>query len=104
MTERGGVTEEVVQRLSAEGADPLLLAGVNDVNLVELQRALGVRLSFRGDALTVTGTAEQVERAVPIVQGVVDLARMGEPVSVEDVFRLAADGPPPDGAAAEQKI
>jgi phosphate starvation-inducible PhoH-like protein len=28
---------------------------------------------------------------------------MGEPVSVEDVFRLAADGPPPDGAV-EQKI
>ena len=33
-----------------------------------------------------------------------DLARMGEPVSVEDVLRLAADGPPPEGAAADQKI
>jgi phosphate starvation-inducible PhoH-like protein len=104
MTERGaGVSEDVVQRVSAEGADPLLLAGVNDTNLVELQRALGVRVSFRGDALTVSGAAEPVERAVPVVQGLVDLARMGEPVSVEDVFRLAADGPPAE-AATEQKI
>ncbi len=105
MTDRGsGVTEETVQRLSAEGADPLLLAGVNDANLVELERALNVRISFRGDALTVSGGAEQVERALPAVQGVVDLARMGEPVSVEDVLRLAADGPPPEGAATDQKI
>ena len=37
-------------RLSAEGADPLLFAGVNDANLQELQRTLGVRITFRGDA------------------------------------------------------
>ena len=100
----GGVTEETVHRISAEGADPLLLAGVNDTNLVELQRALNIRVSFRGDSLTLSGAAEQVERAVPVVQGVVDLARMGEPVSVEDVLRLAADGPPPDAPTADQKI
>ena len=41
-------------RLSAEGADPLLFAGVNDANLLELQRTLGVRVSFRGDAVTLT--------------------------------------------------
>jgi len=34
-------------RMSAEGADPLLFAGVNDANLQELQRTLGVRISFR---------------------------------------------------------
>ena len=34
---------DVVHRLSTEGADPLLLGGVNDVNLLELQRALGPR-------------------------------------------------------------
>ena len=41
-------------RMSAEGADPLLFAGVNEANLQELQRTLGVRISFRGDAVTVT--------------------------------------------------
>ena len=87
-------------RMSAEGADPLLFAGVNDANLQELQRTLGVRISFRGDAVTVTGTGEQVERALPIVQGLIDLARMGESVTPDDVYRLAADAPTAEMPAA----
>ncbi len=94
------MSDEITQRLSTEGADPLLFAGVNEANLQELQRTLGVRVSFRGDALALTGQPEQVDRATPVVQGLLDLARMGESVSPEDVYRLAADGPPPDGAAA----
>ena len=84
--------DDIQHRVSAEGADPLLFAGVNDSNLVELQRVLGVRVSFRGDDITITGAAEQVERAAPVVQGLVDLARMGEPVTADDVSRLAAEG------------
>jgi len=94
------VSDEITQRLSTEGADPLLFAGVNEANLQELQRTLGVRVSFRGDALALTGAPEQVDRATPVVQGLIDLARMGESVSPEDVYRLAADGPPVDGATA----
>jgi phosphate starvation-inducible PhoH-like protein len=93
------VSDDITQRLSTEGADPLLFAGVNEANLQELQRTLGVRVSFRGDALALTGAPEQVDRATPVVQGLLDLARMGETVSPEDVYRLAADGPPADGAA-----
>jgi phosphate starvation-inducible PhoH-like protein len=94
------VADEQHQRLSAEGADPLLFAGVNDANLVELQRTLGVRVSFRGDAVTVTGAADQLERATPVVQGLLDLARMGEPVTPDDVFRLASEGPGADSVTA----
>jgi phosphate starvation-inducible PhoH-like protein len=93
--------------MSIEGADPLLLAGVNDVNLLELQRALGVRVSLRGDALTLHGTPEQLEAATPVVQGLIDLARIGEAVAPEDVARLATEGPPPEptnGAAGEGRI
>jgi phosphate starvation-inducible PhoH-like protein len=93
------VSDDITQRVSTEGADPLLLAGVNDANLVELQRTLGVRVSFRGDALSIAGAPEQVERAVSVAQGLVDLARMGESVTADDVSRLATDGPPADGAA-----
>ena len=75
------MADDISQRISAEGADPLLFAGVNDSNLQELQRTLGVRISFRGDSVTVAGTAEQVERATPVVQGLIDLARIGEPVT-----------------------
>ena len=57
---------DVTHRLSAEGADPLALAGVNDGNLLELARATGVRVSVRGDQLTVAGEQEAVERATRI--------------------------------------
>jgi phosphate starvation-inducible PhoH-like protein len=85
--------DDIQHRISAEGADPLLFAGVNDSNLQELQKTLGVRISFRGDSVTVAGLAEQVERATPVVQGLIDLARIGEPVTPDDVYRLAADTP-----------
>jgi phosphate starvation-inducible protein PhoH and related proteins len=94
------MTDEITHRLSTEGADPLLFAGVNDANLQELQRTLGVRVSFRGDSLALTGHSEQVDRATAVVQGLLDLARMGESVSPEDVYRLVAEGPPADGAVA----
>ncbi len=86
------MADDTQHRLSAEGADPLLFAGVNDSNLLELQRTLGVRISFRGDAVTLSGPADQIERAAPVVQGLLDLARMGEPVTPDDVFRLASEG------------
>src|SRR3954462_11097657 len=55
---------------------------------------------FRGDAVTVTGPGEQVERALPIVQGLLDLARMGESVTPDDVYRLAAYTPTAEMPAA----
>jgi len=85
------MADDIQTRMSAEGADPLLFAGVNDSNLLELQRTLGVRVSFRGEAVTLSGSSEQVERAAPVVQGLLDLARMGEPVTPDDVYRLAAE-------------
>ena len=94
------MSDEITHRLSTEGADPLLFAGVNDANLQELQRTLGVRVSFRGDSLALTGQTEQVDRATAVVQGLLDLARMGESGSTEDVYRLAAEGPPADGVVA----
>ncbi len=90
------MSDDSSHKLSAEGADPLLLAGVGDANLLELQRSLGVRVGFRGDTLTIGGTAAQLERATPVVQGMIDLARMGETVTPEDVQRLASDGALPE--------
>jgi phosphate starvation-inducible PhoH-like protein len=83
--------DDAIQRFSIEGADPLLLAGVNDANLVALERQLNVRASLRGDTLTVSGGSEQVDRATPIVQGLIDLTRVGEEISADTIARLAAD-------------
>jgi phosphate starvation-inducible PhoH-like protein len=87
------VSGDVIHRLSAEGVDPLALAGVNDGNLLELSKRLGVRVSLRGDSLSLAGSAEAVERATPVVQALVDLARMGggETLDVHDVERVLAD-------------
>jgi phosphate starvation-inducible PhoH-like protein len=97
--------DEIQHKLSTEGADPLLLAGVNDANLLALERALGVRVSLRGDAITVGGSFDQVERATSVVQAMLDLTRMGEAVTADDVARLVAQGPTAEPAASgEQRI
>lgn len=83
--------DETTLRFSVEGADPLLLGGVNDANLLEMERWLGIRVAIRGDLLAASGTVEQLERAGPILQGLIDVARIGEPVTPELIERLAAD-------------
>jgi phosphate starvation-inducible PhoH-like protein len=101
------VTDEVAHRLSTEGVDPLALAGVNDGNLVELAKRTGVRVSLRGDMLFLAGPAEAVERAIPIAQALVDLARMGEMLDVTDVGRLMTEenrGTLGQVTSGEQKI
>ncbi len=94
------MSEEMTQRFGVEGADSLLLAGINDANLVELGRVLGVRATLRGDTLAVSGPGEQVDRAGPIVQGLIDLARIGEAVTPEIIGRLVTDGVIPADLAA----
>ena len=85
------MNDDVTHRLSAEGVDPLGLAGVNDANLLELARRLGIRVSLRGDNLSLAGPAAAIERAAPIAQALVDLARMGEALDVHDVERVIAE-------------
>ncbi len=100
------MSNDVRATVAAEGADPLLLAGVNEANFAELQRALGVRVSQRGDTVTLVGTADEVERATPVVEGLIDLARAGEAIAPEDVYHLAANGhaPRPAGAGDGSRI
>ena len=88
MTDAGSTT----RRISTEGADLLTLAGVNDVNLVELARLFGVRVALRGDALSITGAEELVSRAVPVGQRMVDVARQRLALSADDVLRLSELG------------
>ena len=84
------------RKLGVEGADLLTLAGVNDSNLVELARIAGVRVSLRGDTLTIQGTPDAVAKAMPIAQRMVDTARQRGSLDADDVLRLA-DETPADG-------
>jgi phosphate starvation-inducible PhoH-like protein len=98
--------ETVTHRLSAEGADPLTLAGVNDGNLVELSRLGGVKVTLRGDAMTISGPSAFVERAVAIAHRMVEAARQRRDLSPDDVLRMGdivdrgeAGGDDDDGAS-----
>jgi phosphate starvation-inducible PhoH-like protein len=89
----------VTRRVSAEGVDPLSLSGVNDANLLELSRHFSVRVSLRGDVLSIAGPEDVVERALPVAERMVESARQGDVLTPDDVMRLTLDGPR-DGADA----
>ncbi|HEX5726499.1 MAG TPA: PhoH family protein [Longimicrobiaceae bacterium] len=95
MSERD--VQAVQHRLPAEGADPLVLSGVNDANLLELGRRAGVRVVLRDDHLLLSGRLEDVERAVPVAQHMVELARRGVPVGADDIARFLDAAASPDG-------
>ncbi|HVH68956.1 MAG TPA: PhoH family protein [Gemmatimonadales bacterium] len=101
------MSDDVTQRLSTEGVDPLALAGVNDGNLVELAKRLGVRVSLRGETLMLQGPPAAVERATPVAQALVDLARMGDALDAADVDRIVSEEghhPPDPTAEGEYRI
>ena len=81
--------DTVQRRIPAEGADYLLMAGVNDANLQELARVSGCRVVLRDDDLILSGPAERVEALVPVAERIVELARMGRPISRADIERMA---------------
>lgn len=85
------MNDDVTHRLSAEGADLVILTGVNDANLLELERATGVRAVLRGDQMLLAGELRAVERASRVASAMIDIARVGEPLTPEDVRRLAGE-------------
>ncbi len=97
MTEAGAAGSEsldapVIQhRLSAEGADELLLAGVNDVHLKALARLGDLRVILRNDQLILSGDVEAVERCTPVVQRMIRMAQLRRSFDLADVERFFAE-------------
>jgi phosphate starvation-inducible PhoH-like protein len=92
--------DPTVVRVSVEGADQQVLAGVGDANLVELGRATGARVVLRGDHVALTGDPEAVGRAQAIALAMVALVRDGQPLSADDVLRLSLAQRPAEAPAA----
>ncbi len=92
--------ETATTRVSVEGADMQMLAGVGDGNLVELGRATGTRVALRGDSLTITGDTDNVARADSIATAMVMLVREGKTLSADDVLRLSLTERPAAAPAA----
>ncbi len=85
--------EPIVARISTEGADGLTLAGVNDENLIELSKQSGAKVVLRGDTLTITGSADAINRATPIARRMIDTARQQMELTADDVLRMSIDTP-----------
>jgi phosphate starvation-inducible protein PhoH and related proteins len=80
--------DTVTQKISTEGADPLTLAGINDGNLVELSRLSGVKVTLRGDTMTIAGQGDSVGRAAGIAQRMIEAARQRRELTPDDVLRM----------------
>jgi phosphate starvation-inducible PhoH-like protein len=89
-------TAVVQRRLEAEGADQLMLAGVNDAYLNELARLGNVRVVLRGEYLVLSGPTDAVEASVPVARQMIRRARLRKPFGAEDIERLFGES-----AAAE---
>ncbi len=89
------------ERLSTEGADPLLLAGANDGNLLELARISGCRVVLRGDQLLLSGDEGSLRPAAAAAARMIDLARAGRSFGADDVDRFLEEArtgkAPPEG-------
>ena len=77
--------------MEAEGADQLLLAGVNDANFQELARTFDIRVVLRGDQVVLSGEQESVERAIPVALHLIELSRLRVPFDVSDIGRFAEE-------------
>ncbi len=97
MTDGTMAGDAVTTKLVTEGADLLTLAGVADANLAELQRLFPVRATLRGEMLTLTGSADAVEKAAVVAQRMIDHARQRQPLDPDDVLRFSMEGPARDG-------
>ena len=89
----------VEHRLETEGADPLLLSGVNEAHLTRLSQLFDVRVVFRGNYLLLAGPLPAVEGATSVARHMIELARMRAPFDVDDLDRFAegAEAHGPDG-------
>jgi phosphate starvation-inducible protein PhoH and related proteins len=93
MTDGTMTGDQTTLRLSTEGADLLLLAGVADGNLAELQKLFPVRVTLRGEAMVITGVADVVEKAGAVAQRMIDHAKQRQPLDPDDVLRFSMEGP-----------
>lgn len=89
------------RRLSIDGADQQLLAGVNDSNLTTLARHCDIRVVLRRDEMILSGPQADVDRASPTARRMIRYARLRRPFDAVDVERLLEA--PADGDRGSRK-
>lgn len=85
------IGDSAQHKLDAEGIDPLLFTGVNDSNLHRISSLFKVQLALRGDQLVISGKLSAVEDAIPLLEHLLELARLRKSFTAGDIPRLAED-------------
>ncbi len=86
-------------RISIQGVDPLTLYGHNDANLIALEGRYDVRLTARGDTLTINGPTHKVQHVSALIEEMISCLRRGEtldpfdPLPIPDLRPAGGDRP-----------
>ena len=75
-----------------------MLFGPHNAHLEHIQRSLGVALASRGNRVTITGSAEGVERASDVLDGLYQRLERGQDIGEQDVDTAVRMG---NGAAPD---
>ncbi|HEY1723763.1 MAG TPA: PhoH family protein [Magnetospirillaceae bacterium] len=78
-----------------------MLFGPHNAHLDHIERSLGVALASRGNRVTITGTAESVERASDVLDGLYQRLENGQDIGEQDVDTAVRMG---NGAAPDANI
>jgi len=95
----GSVTatgDQITTKLPTEGADLLTLAGAGDANLGELQRLYPVRVTLRGEMMSISGASDAVSKAAAVAVRMIETARQRLPLDPDDILRFSMEGPARD--------
>ncbi|TFG62503.1 MAG: hypothetical protein E4H28_07565, partial [Gemmatimonadales bacterium] len=79
------------REVPADGADELILAGVNDAHLKTLAKLADLRVILRRDKLILSGPPAIVERSLPVVRRMIRMARLQREFDSADVERFFAE-------------
>ncbi len=78
-----------------------MLFGPHNAHLDHIERALGVAMASRGNRVTITGTADRVEQASGVLDGLYHRLERGHSVGAAEIdaaLRMGGDGGTPDPA------
>ncbi len=78
-----------------------MLFGPHNAHLDHIERSLGVALASRGNRVTITGSAESVERASEVLDGLYQRLEQGEDIGEQDIDTAVRMG---NGAAPDSSI
>jgi phosphate starvation-inducible PhoH-like protein len=56
-----------------------------------LQKLFPVRVTLRGDAMAIAGSADAVQKAIPVAQRMIDAAKQRAPLEPDDVLRMSME-------------